>query len=105
MRTPCASAHAGAPFSSLQALLCANNRITDWATVQCLAELPLLSDVRLSGNLLFTSGGGERFEVRTSSVCNTTSTPSTSRVFNLTLVMQVATRTMQHTYLPCCAVA
>jgi hypothetical protein len=57
-------AHAGAPFSSLQALLCADNRVNDWTTVHCLAELPLLSDVRLSGNPLFTSGGGERSEVR-----------------------------------------
>jgi hypothetical protein len=67
----CVLAHAGAPFSSLQALLCANNRISDWATVQSLAALPLLSDLRLSGNPLFTTGGGERFEVAfCSSVCN-----------------------------------
>ena len=59
----CALAHAGGTFASLQALLCANNRISDWATVQSLAELPLLSDLRLSGNPLFTTGGGERFEV------------------------------------------
>jgi hypothetical protein len=47
----------------LEALLCADNRINDWTTVQRLADLPLLSDVRLSGNPLFTSGGGERSEV------------------------------------------
>lgn len=56
---PCA----GTAFSGLQALLCAGNHITAWVSVQALAELPALADVRLSGNPLFTTGDGSRFEV------------------------------------------
>ncbi len=56
-------AHAGSAFSGLQALLCAGNGIGSWATVQALAELPAVADVRLSGNPLFTTTDAGRFEV------------------------------------------
>lgn len=41
---------AGGAFSSLQVLLLADNGIKDWASINALADLPNLADLRLSRN-------------------------------------------------------
>jgi hypothetical protein len=59
------TAGAGAPFSSLQALLLGNCRLSDWSAIDELNRFPALRELRVSGNpLLAATRGGGRFEVR-----------------------------------------